>query len=154
VIPEALPPKVVVVQADGTVELPPGFVPVSKFLTPEAKAYLTQLHDMQDSNMTYADKGVPRFMVPYLDRQKALFAVRLDEQRIAGVHVFICTPTVGVAGCERGLPSGTGELKHDLPRPGAIGIFCASAGEFGSDAAYTSTPLSEARLMPEMRDGG
>ena len=31
----------VVVQADGTVELPPESVPVSKFLTPEAKAYLT-----------------------------------------------------------------------------------------------------------------
>jgi len=44
--------------------------------------------------------------------------------------------------------------KHDLPRPGAIGVFCASAGEFGGDADYTSTPLGEARLMPEMREGG
>ena len=227
----------VVVQANGTVDLPPESVPVSKFLTPEAKAYLTQhLHDMQDSNMTYADKGVPRFLAPYLERQKALFAVTLDDQKIAGVHAYVYTPTSGIttanrdrvlinlhgggfSGCwpgcaeleslpiaalagirvvsvdyrqgpENKFPAASEDVaavykellktyrpgnvgiygcsaggmltaesvawfqKHNLPRPGAIGIFCASAGEFGGDAAYTSTPLGEGRLMPEMRDGG
>lgn len=230
------PPRVVV-QADGTVELPAESVPVSKFLTPEAKAYLTQhLHDMQDSNMTYADKGVPRFMAPYLARQKELFAVTLSDQKIAGVHAFVYTPAAGIAaandkrvlinlhgggfsGCWPGcaelesrpiaalsgikvisldyrqgpdnkFPAASEDVaavyqellktyspgnigiygcsaggmltaqsvawfqKHNLPRPGAIGIFCASAGEFGGDAGYTSTPLGEGRLMPEMRDGG
>jgi hypothetical protein len=61
-------PTDVAVQRDGTVELPAESVPVSKFLSPEANIYLIQhLHDMRDSNMTYADKGVPRFMAPYLE---------------------------------------------------------------------------------------
>lgn len=224
------------VQPDGTVELPAEPVPVTKFLTPQAKAYLIQhLHDMQDSNMTYADKGVPRFMAPYLERQKVIFGVKLEDQKIAGVHAFVYTPTVGIAAANRervlinlhgggfsGCWPGCAELesrpiaalarikvvsldyrqgpehkfptasedvgtvyrellktykpenvgiygcsagglltaesvawfqKHDLPRPGAIGILCASAGEFGGDAAYTSTLLGEARLMPEMRGG-
>src|SRR5216110_189405 len=65
------PAELVEVHPDGMIELPAESVPVSRFLTPEAKAYLTQhLHDMQDPNMTYADKGVPRFMAPYLERQK------------------------------------------------------------------------------------
>jgi len=230
------PPKVVV-QADGTVELPAESVPMSKFLTPEAKTYLNQhLHDMQDPTMTYQEKGIPRFMVPYLERQKALFAVKLEDQKIAGVHAYVYTPSEGVApanqdrvlinlhgggfsgcwpgcaelesrpiaalggikvvsldyrqGSENKFPAASEDVaavykellktykpgnigiygcsaggmltaesvawfqKHELPRPGAIGIFCASAGEFGGDAAYTSTPLGEARLMPEMRDGG
>lgn len=230
-------PQRLTVQADGTVEVPAESVPVSKFLSPEAKAYLTQhLHDMQDPKLLQQDKGVPRFMVPYLERQKALFVLKFEDQKIAGVHAFIYTPAAGVSstnadrvlinlhgggfsGCwpacaelesrpisalgrikvvsvdyregpENKFPAASedvasvyGQLlktykpenigifgcsaggiltaesvawfeKHDLPRPGAIGIFCASAGEFGGDAAYTSTPLGEARLMPEMREGG
>ena len=230
-------PTEIVVQADGTVELPAESVPVSKFLSPEAKAYLTQhLHDMQDSNMTYADKGVPRFLAPYLERQKVLFPVDLEDRKIAGVHAFVYTPKAGIQGKNKhrvlinlhgggfsGCWPGCAELesipiaalagikvvsldyrqgpqnkfpaasedvasvykellkttkaesigiygcsaggmltamsvawfqKHDLPAPGAIGVFCASAGEFGGDATYTSTPLGEGRLMPEMRDGG
>ena len=215
----------IVVQADGTVELPPESVPVSKFLSPEAKAYLNQhLHDMQDPSRIHADKGVPRFMVPFLERQKILFAVKLDDQKIAGVHAFVSTRPGGVAAANKervlielhgggfsGCWPGCAELesrpsaalgaikvvsldyregpdhkfpaasedvaavykellktnqpenigiygcsaggmltaesvawfqKHALPRPGAIGIFSASAGEFGGDAAYTSTPLA------------
>ena len=230
-------PTDVVVQPNGTIELPAESVPVSKFLSPEAKAYLIQhLHDMRDSNMTYADKGVPRFMAPYLERQKTLFAVKLEDTKIAGVHVFVYSPkaeiqgrnkervlidlhgggfsgcwpgcaelesrpiaalagikvvsldyreapeykfpaasedvaavykellktrrpeNVGIYGCSAGGMLTTMSVawfqKHDLPRPGAIGVFCASAGEFGGDSAYTSTPLGEARLMPEMREGG
>jgi acetyl esterase/lipase len=230
-------PADVKVQADGTVEVPAESVPVSKFLSPEAKAYLTQhLHDMQDPKMTEADKGVPRFMVPYLERQKALFAVNLEDRAIAGVHAFVYTPKAGITGKNNGrvlinlhgggfsgcwpacaelesrpiaalagikvvsldyregpenkFPAASEDVatvykellkvykpesigiygcsaggmlttmsvawfqKHDLPRPGAIGVLCASAGEFGGDAAYTSTPVGEARLMLEMREGG
>jgi monoterpene epsilon-lactone hydrolase len=40
---------------------------------------------------------------------------------------------------------------HNLPRPGAIGIFCAGAGGFsGGDAAYMTLPIGEAR-MPSPR---
>ena len=39
--PPAEPPRVVV-RADGTVEVPAQVVPMSSFLSPEAKAYVTQ----------------------------------------------------------------------------------------------------------------
>jgi len=35
---------------------------------------------------------------------------------------------------------------HNLPRPGADGIFCASAGSFGGDSTYIAFPLGEARI--------
>lgn len=59
--------------------------------------------------------------------------------------------SIGIYGCSAG-----GQLtamsvawfqSHKLPRPGAIGIFCASAGEVvGGDTIYTALPLGEARL--------
>ena len=230
-------PSNIPVQPDGTVEVPAESVPVSKFLSSEGKDYLIQhLHDMQDPDQIYSAKGIPRFLVPYLERQKILFAVRFDDEKIAGVHVFVYTPEKGIpavnrnrvlinlhgggfSGCwpgcaelesrpiaalgaikivsvdyrqgpENKFPAASEDVasvykellktykpknigiygcsaggmltaesvawfqKHDLPRPGAIGVFCAAAGEFGGDAAYTSTPLGEARLMPEMRSGG
>ena len=226
----------VVVQADGTVELPAESVPMSKFLTPEGKAYLNQhLHDMQDPPKLEQLNGVPRFMMGYLERQKTLYALKMDDTKIAGVHAYVYTPSAGVAaknkdrvlinlhgggfsGCWPGCAelesrpiAGVGQIKvisvdyregpgnkfpaasedvaavytellktykpenigiygcsaggmltaqsmawfqkHDLPRPGAIGIFCASAGGFGGDAEYTSTPLGEARFMPHMGEG-
>ena len=229
--------KEIRVQADGTVELPAESVPVSKFLSPEAKAYLVQhLRDMQDPKQTYAEKGIPRFLAPYLNRQRALFAVKQEDTKIGGVHVVVYTPERGVTAANRGrvlinlhgggfsgcwpgcaelesrpvaalggvkvvsvdyreapehkFPAASEDVaavyrelvktykagnigifgcsaggmltaesvawfqKHGLPRPGAVGIFCAAAGDFGGDAAYTSTPLGEARLMPEMREGG
>jgi len=235
--PTGKKPAEVVLEPDGTIELPAESVPVSKFLSPEARAYLIQhLRDMQDPERLKADNGVPRFMATYLERQKALFALDLVDTKIAGVHAYVYKPKAGIAGKNKarvlinlhgggfmGCWPGCAELesrpvaalagikvvsvdyrqgpdykfpaasedvasvyrellktyksenvgifgcsaggmltamsvawfqKHDLPRPGAIGIFCASAGDFGGDAAYTSTPLGEARLMPEMREGG
>jgi len=230
-------PAKVVVESDGTVELPAETVPVSRFLSAEGKAYLTQhLHDMQEPDRLVQDNGVPRFMVPYVERQRTLFDLDTADQKIAGVHVVVYSPkngvdarnknrvliqlhgggfsgcwpacaelesrplaalgkikvvsvdyregpdnkfpaasedvssvyrellkqykpeNVGIYGCSAGGML-TGEAvawfqKHGMPRPGAIGIFCASAGGFGGDAAYTSTPLGEARFMPEMRDDG
>ncbi len=65
---------------------------------------------------------------------------------------------IGVYGCSAGgmltAMSVAWFQKHDLPRPGAIGIFCAGAGTpsgvgfMGGDAAYTAIPLGEARISP------
>jgi epsilon-lactone hydrolase len=43
--------------------------------------------------------------------------------------------------------------RHNLPRPGAVGILCAGAGAptgagFGGDADYTTMPLGEGRGAP------
>ena len=60
---------------------------------------------------------------------------------------------IGIYGCSAGgmqtAMSVAWFQTHSLPAPGAIGIFCASAGgAFGGDAQYTALPLGEARVMP------
>ena len=230
------PPRVVV-QPDGTVEVPAQEVPMSAFLSPEAKAYVTQhLKDMQDPEIVKQDAGVPRFMKPYIARDYELFTVEKKDQKIAGVHVFVYTPKAGIStrnkdrvlinlhgggfsGCWPGcaelesiplaalgrisvvsvdyregpdykFPAASEDVArvyeellkshkaqdigiygcsaggmqtamsvvwfetHSLPTPGAIGIFCASAGgAFGGDAQYTAGPLGEARVMPPGASG-
>lgn len=85
------------VEANGTVQVPAQSVPPSTFLTPEGRSYLVQhLHDMQDPTMTYTEKGVPRFMRTYVERQKVLFPVRMEDTSIGGVHVFLYLPAAGL----------------------------------------------------------
>jgi acetyl esterase/lipase len=64
---------------------------------------------------------------------------------------------IGIYGCSAGgmltAMSVAWFATHNLPEPGAVGIFCASAGSpggvgFGGDAAYTAGPLGEARMPP------
>ncbi|MGA2572037.1 MAG: alpha/beta hydrolase [Terracidiphilus sp.] len=221
-------PKVVV-DADGTVHVPPETVPVSSFLSPEAKAYVAQhLIQMQDPELVKQDQGVPRFMKPFIERDNALFAVDRADEKIGGVHVYVYTPKSGIAamnekrvlidlhgggfsGCWPGcaelesmpisalmqikvvtvdyregpdykFPAASEDVAsvysellrtyraknigvygcsagggltamsmawfqtHGLPSPGAIGIYCASAGGFGGDGSYTASPLGEARI--------
>jgi acetyl esterase/lipase len=60
--------------------------------------------------------------------------------------------SIGIYGCSAGgmltAMSMAWFQAHGLPAPGAIGIYCASAGGFGGDAAYTASPLGEARMPP------
>jgi len=96
-------PKKVVVEADGTVEVPAQIVPLSAFLSPEAKAYVAQhLQDMQDPEILKQDSGVPRFMKGYLARDYELFAVEKRDEKIGGVHVYVYTPKEGVAAKNKG----------------------------------------------------
>lgn len=225
------PKPEVTVDDAGTVHVSAQDVPMSDFLSPEAKAYVTlHLKQMQDPEILKQDQGIPRFMKPYLERQKALFAVEREDRKIAGVHVNVYTPNdglseknknrvlinlhgggfsgcwpgcaelesmpisalgrirvvsvdyregpdnkfpaasedvaavyqdllktykpenVGIYGCSAGgaltAMSMVWFQRHDLPRPGAIGIFCAGVVGFSrlGDAAYTANPLGEARL--------
>src|SRR5579862_1643979 len=88
----------VVIDDDGTVHIPAQAVPMSGFLSPEAKAYVTQhLKDMQNPHMLEQDNGVPRFMKGYLERQKILYPVERDDTKIAGVHAHVYTPKTGIA---------------------------------------------------------
>jgi epsilon-lactone hydrolase len=219
------------VSPDGTVEVPAQSVPVSSFLSPEAKRYVaTHLKDMRDPNATYSEKGIPRFMMPYLERQKALFSLVVEDTKIDSVHVFVFTPkdgvsqknldrvlidlhgggfsgcwpgcgllesmplaslgkirvisvdyregpenifpaasedvatvyvnllkkyrpeNIGIYGCSAGGGLTTMSIawfvKHNIPLPGAIGIFCASAGNIGAggDSTYFAWPFGEARV--------
>jgi acetyl esterase/lipase len=95
--PATQPPKVVV-QADGSVEIPAQTAPLSTFLSPEAKAYVAQhLKDMQDPEILKQDAGVPRFMKSYLSRDYELFAVERKDQKIGGVHAYVYTPKTGIS---------------------------------------------------------
>ena len=65
---------------------------------------------------------------------------------------------IGIYGCSAGgMLTGMSVAwfqRHGLPRPGAIGIFCAGATVadigFGGDAAYTAAPLGEGRPAPPL----
>jgi monoterpene epsilon-lactone hydrolase len=228
-------PKVTV-DSDGTVHVPGYSVPLSTFLSPEAKAYVTEhLKDMQDPELLKQDQGVPRFMNNYLERDQAIFAVDRKDGTVGGVHAYTYSPRSGVSdknkarvlinlhgggfsGCWPGcaelesipisalmrikvvtvdyregpdnkFPSASEDVAsvyrelvktydpqsigiygcsaggmltamslawfqtHGLPTPGAVGIYCASAGSFGGDATYIAFPFGEAR-MPVTRPPG
>jgi monoterpene epsilon-lactone hydrolase len=233
VVPNGVTPKVVV-ESDGTVQVPAQTVPLSIFLSPEAKANVAQhLKDMQNPEILKQDAGVPRFMKGYLARDHELFAVEKKDEKVGGVHVYVYAPKsrvsarnkdrilinlhgggfsgcwpgcaelesipvsalgriqvfsvdyregpdykfpaasedvaavysellktykaehIGIYGCSAGgilaAMSVAWFQTHSLPAPGAIGIFCASAGgTFGGDALYTAGPLGEARMAPSM----
>jgi epsilon-lactone hydrolase len=68
---------------------------------------------------------------------------------------------IGIYGCSAGGML-TGEAvawfqKHDLPRPGAVGILCAgmtlAPNGFGGDAAYTTAAIGESRAPPPLPKG-
>ena len=219
----------VVVEADGTVQVPAVSVPLSSFLSAEAKAYVTQhLHDMQNPELVKQDEGVPRFMKGMLARDQELFAVDKQDTQIGGVHAYVYTPKSGISevnkervlinlhgggfsGCwpacaelesipisalmqikvvtvdyregpEHKFPAASEDVAsvyrellktysarsigvygcsaggmltamsvawfqtHQLPSPGAVGIYCASAGGFGGDATYIAFPFGEGRV--------
>jgi epsilon-lactone hydrolase len=226
----SLPPeKKVVVEADGTVTIPAESVPLSSFLSPEAKAYVTQhLHDMQDPELIKQDNGVPRFMKAMVAHDEQVFSVDKQDTQIGGIHAYVYVPKSGISevnkervlinlhgggfsgcwpGCaelesmpisalmqikvvtvdyregpEHKFPAASEDVAsvyrellktypaksigiygcsaggmltamsvawfqtHDLPSPGAIGIYCASAGSFGGDATYIAFPFGEARV--------
>ena len=92
----------VIVESDGTVKIPAESVPLSSFLSPEAKAYVTQhLHDMQDPEIVKQDNGVPRFMKGMLARDKELFAVDQQDAQIGGVHAYVYSPKSGISEVNR-----------------------------------------------------
>ena len=224
-------PKVTV-DSEGTVEIPAESVPLSTFLSPEAKAYVTEhLHQMQDPEQVKQDAGVPRFMKAMLARDREIFSVDKQDGKVGGVHTYSYTPQAGIpeknthrilinlhgggfSGCwpacaelesipiaslmqikvvavdyregpENKFPAASEDVAsvykellktykpnsigiygcsaggmltamsvawfqtHGLPSPGAVGIYCASAGSFGGDATYIAFPFGEGRMpMP------
>ncbi len=94
----ASPASPVTVDNDGTVHVPAQSVPQSAYLSPEAKAYVTQhLKDMQNLPPSPQGDRVPGFMVPYVERQKILFPVEMSDTRIGGVHVVVYTPRSSIS---------------------------------------------------------
>jgi acetyl esterase/lipase len=91
------PPRVGVT-ADGAVSVPAQTVPMTPYLSPEARAYVTQhLLDMQVPERLVQDNGVPRFMTGYLARQRELYPHMRMDTKIGGVHVYDYTPKAGIS---------------------------------------------------------
>jgi monoterpene epsilon-lactone hydrolase len=228
----------VTVDADGTVHIPPQVVPLSSFLSPEARAYVTYrlLHPDPAPNPDIAKERarIDAHLAPLIDKQKARYPVDMQAATIGGVPTLVIVPKAGIAprnqhrvlinlhgggfsvcaptcGIIESIPiAGLGKIKvvtvnyrqgpefkfpaasedvakvyaellkqykpesigifgcsaggmltaesvawiqtHHLPRPGAIGIFCASAGDFGGDAQFTTPPL-DGRMPPPPKAG-
>jgi monoterpene epsilon-lactone hydrolase len=88
----------VVIESNGTVDAPARAVPLSSFLSPAGKAYMTEhLKDMQDPEKLKQVNGVPVFMQHYLQRDEEQFALDKTDEKIDGVHVYTYLPKAGIA---------------------------------------------------------
>jgi len=87
----------VAVADDGTVQVPAQAIPITTFLSPEGKAYLTEHLKLGEHPEMFVEKdGVPRFMEGYLATARATFGVETETTSIAGVRSFIYTPKAGI----------------------------------------------------------
>ncbi len=94
----SLMPNSLSVDPNGTVHVPAQNVPVSKFLSPEGKAYLAEhLLNVRKPQQLAQTKGIPPLIAGYLTRQKELYAVERTDTRIGGVHAYVYTPKGGVS---------------------------------------------------------
>jgi len=85
------------IETDGTVHVPAHAVPMSSFLTPEGRAYVTEhLHSMLRPELLVQDGGVPPLLVGYLERQRERFPVERRDVTIGGVHAYEYTPRAGI----------------------------------------------------------
>lgn len=93
----AAAPPAVKIDQDGSVHVPAHVVPMSEFLSPEGKAYVTEhLLNMQRPEMLVQKDGVPVLLAGYLERQRSLFAVEKHDVTVAGVHAYEYLPKDGI----------------------------------------------------------
>lgn len=101
----------VVVDQDGTVHIPALTVPLSEYMSAEAKTRF--LAEIEQARKAVADQkkapepisriraSVDERMQPKVERAKARYPVTIEEQRIAGVRTHIVTPKEGVSANNR-----------------------------------------------------
>jgi acetyl esterase/lipase len=95
-------PPAVEIDQDGTVHVPSHSVPMSAFLSPAGKAYVTEhLLNMQNPAMRVEENGIPVLLKGYLARQKALFEVERKDISLGGVHAYEYLPKSGVSSSNR-----------------------------------------------------
>ena len=88
----------VTVDSNGAVQIPGYTVPLSSFLSPEAKAYVAEhLRDMQNPELLKQDQGVPRFMKQSWSAIEAIFAVERKDASLGGVHTYTYAPRSGIS---------------------------------------------------------
>src|SRR5271165_6613058 len=81
------------VDSDGTVHIPPQTVPLSSFLSPEARAYVTYrlLHPdpAPDPDIAKERARIDAHLAPLIDKQKARYPVDVQPATIAGVPTLV-----------------------------------------------------------------
>ncbi|HET9644586.1 MAG TPA: alpha/beta hydrolase fold domain-containing protein [Burkholderiaceae bacterium] len=64
---------------------------------------------------------------------------------------------IGIFGCSAGGMLTAASLawfqKHNLPRPGAAGLLCSGAADFGGDAPFVQWPIDDLTLTPPPTEG-
>jgi epsilon-lactone hydrolase len=88
------------VDADGTIHIPPQDVPLSSFLSPEARAYVTYrlLHPdpPPDPDIAKERARIDAHLSPLIDKQKARYPVDVQPATIAGVPTLVIVPKAGI----------------------------------------------------------
>ena len=80
------------VNAEGVVHVPAQDVPVSRFLSPEGKKY------MADHLKAMASPGqYQKDAAGYLERQRILYPVNLEDTKVGDVHAYVYTPKDGIS---------------------------------------------------------
>jgi acetyl esterase/lipase len=90
------------VEADGTVHMPAFDLPVSVFMSDEARRAFIKMHREPlpidaSSPEKFRETTQRYYWQPLLQRARARYAVEIADERIAGVPVAIVTPKEGVA---------------------------------------------------------
>jgi acetyl esterase/lipase len=98
----ATEPPPIVIEADGTVQVPAHTVPMSPFLSREGQAYVAgHLRDMQRPEKLVQANGIPPLIAPYLTRQRELYAVEKRDISVGGVHAYEYVPKAGITARNR-----------------------------------------------------
>lgn len=83
---------------DGTVQVPAMAVPVSDFLSPEARVYVAEhLLAVAKLDPNAPPSPVPPLIAPYVPRVKARYHTHREDTAIAGVRTYVYTPASGIA---------------------------------------------------------
>lgn len=99
------------VDSEGTVHTVPFNIPLSSYMSPEAKQAFIREHEIAahstdeavpDSDLIALRDVSDRLVAPKVERAKAMFAVNIVERQMGGVRTRIITPKGGVSA--RNLP--------------------------------------------------
>lgn len=103
------PQSKVIVDPDGIVHIPAFDVPLSSYMSEQAKrAYVDMIFNpppvpLKEDGIAKERETFDRyFFAPLLERAKVRYPVTIEEKRIAGVRTEIVTPEDGVAKQNRG----------------------------------------------------
>jgi monoterpene epsilon-lactone hydrolase len=99
----AKPPQKVIVDQDGLVHIPAFAVPLSRYMSEEAKRSYMNQRLRSPSLGPAADVAGERttldreFYAPLVAQARALYAVNIEERHIAGIRADVVTPREGLA---------------------------------------------------------